>query len=137
MHHIVFNTKKEIIENVIRKYNFYIAEWKRKDYWPATEDRDNIYLTAFREMLTLQTYGMWPLQAAEAFDELTKLHIGKSREEIKILTDKLADYNVRHLRNKHNVPHPLTEEELKAVTEYHKYLFANTTKNEKPFSLDL
>lgn len=131
MYHIVFKTKKEIIEHVIRKYELYIDEWKRKDFYPAILDRDNIYLKAFREMITLQTYGIWPLKAAEIFNDLTKLHIGKNCEEIHKLTEKYA-----YFTNRENAE-PLTDEELKAVTEYHKYLFADFTKNENPFSLDL
>jgi DNA polymerase I-like protein with 3'-5' exonuclease and polymerase domains len=135
MYHIVFKTKKEIVKNIITKFRFHIHMWNSKNFWPASLERETIYLKAFQERLTLMSYGMWPLEAAEAFDELTKLHIGKSVDEIKELTEKLAEYNVRYKRHNSNVPNPLTEEELKAVTEYHKYLFARTTKNENPFEL--
>ena len=137
MHHIVYRNKKEIVDNIIRKFRFHVHMWNSKNYWPASLERETIYLKAFQEMLTLQSYGMWPLEAAEAFDALTKLHIGKSVDEIKELSNKLAEYNVRYKRNKTSAPNPLSDEELKAVTEYHKYLFARTTKNEHPFDIEL
>ena len=131
MFHCFLKSKKVIEDTITRKFNFYLVEWRARHL--TTADKDKIYLKAFQEMLTLQAYALWPLGAAKAFSELTKLHIGKTSDEIEALSMKLARYNVM-IKKGVEIAQPLTEEELVAVTEYHKYLFATTTKNETPFN---
>ena len=131
MFHCFLKSKKVIEDTITRKFNFYLVEWRAR--YLTTDDKDKLYLKAFQEMLTLQEYALWPLGAAESFSELTKLHIGKTSDEIEALSMKLAKYNVM-IKNGIEFGESLTEEELVAVTEYHKYLFATTIKIENPFN---
>lgn len=138
-HFFVHRTKKDIINGVIWHFNSYLRNWKASDTYPSITNRDGIYLNAFREKLFLEKFGILPEEVVKIFDELTTLHIGKSVEEINKLTDKMADNNVRAARNKPlQSENYLTDEEVKIITEYHKYLFANPASiNEKPFEMDL
>lgn len=122
--------QEDTVKSIVFHFNNYVKKWERPDF-----TRDELYMEAFRERLTLEKYGIFPEEAAKAFDELTKLHLGYSVDEINKLTDKMADNNVRSKKSqKLKDENFLSEAELKAVTEYHKYLFSGLPKkNPKPF----
>lgn len=128
MEHSIVLKKAQIIKSINFSFQKYKRQWEASFY-----KKDVIYMTMFNEMLFCETHGIYPPQAEKIFNELTKLHFGYTVEEINDLTQKLAENNIREA---HNMPkiNIITEQEMYAIVEYHKYLFADIpTKNEHPF----
>lgn len=126
MYHIQLKNK-DLVHGIIWKYEHYVKTYKDDPF-----NRENIYVRAFTEYLVLSGYGIFPKKAAIALDELVKLHLGYTMDEINQLTQRVAQNNINSI-TKTGTTEPLSEGELKAVTEYHKVLFGDYVKNEEPF----
>ena len=114
-----------------------IAVFKHFETQISGSYKNEIYMKAFSQMLMFQSYGEFPKEAEEIFNSMTITHLGASITDINIWTNKMAQVNVCKQLIPDYVPTAeliLSDREREIVTEYYKYLYAKTIKNENPFS---